>query len=354
MDQELEKKELEASEQKQEEATLDVEEKAQHDANVNDVDIDSMLGDKKEAIVKEGDDADFANVIEEARISINKKYRKSRQVSNISMIISFVVIAGAFVLVFMKNAICNFIGYGLGGAALVAMIVFYFVNKNKFPNEVKEYIKVVVNALNGHVFKHGDYQELTADPSDRLDVTDFLAEGVYKDMSKVASRNIVNGTFQGRSFKVADVALQAPGAKRQIKNVFVGKYISYLNDLHFEGRYVIVSRVEKEEDRVDLPNNIDDLVVLEESETFVIYGPKDSKYKEDLGTKFTSMLKSMKLGNELLGFTVVIWAGHSAAYLSYTDAIIALPFEKPFSGEAFDNYTSQQLELLNALKTLVK
>ena len=66
------------------------------------------------------------------------------------------------------------------------------------------------------------------------------------------------------------------------------------------------------------------------------------------------MLKRIKLGNELLGFTVVIWAGHSAAYLSYTDAIIALPFERPFNGEAFDNYTSQQLELLNALKTLLK
>ncbi len=361
MDQELEKKEVVASSENIEEVeaenneaeALEQETKTEQVENVNDVSIDEMLADKKEVIEKESDDTKYDEIVEQARIDINNKYRKSRMKSNISMAISFVLIVGAFVLIMIKNGLCNIIGYALGGATLVGMIVYYFINKSKFPNEVKDYIKVVVNALNGHVFKHGDYQELTTDPSDKLDVTDFLSEGVYKEMTRLSSRNVVNGTYLKRSFKVADVALGTQ-IKKQQKNIFVGKYINYMNDLHFEGRYVVVSRNEDETKRVDVPNNIDDLEVLEESESFAIYGPKGSNYKEDLGTKFISMLKSIKLSEELLGFTVVIWAGHSAAYLSYTDAIIALPFERPFSKEAYDRYTSQQLELLNALNALVK
>ena len=292
----------------------------------------------------------YDEVIEEARQEINKAYSKQRRTSNIVMVIVVAGLIGGFVMILQKVMGFTIAGYSLIGALVVFMVVFYFVTKNRLPNKIKDYIALVTNALNGHVFRDGAYSELRSDPTDRAELGELLAEGVYEGASNITSRNVVEGLFGGRHFNVVDVALRK-GQGKQMINLFIGKHVSYPNNLHFEGRYVILSKRVGAE--TDIPNAINDLTVLSEEEGFVVYGPKDSKITKDTNTKIVSLIKDIKVNDELLNLAVVIWAGHSAAYLSYSDAIIALPFEKPFNKEPFEQYTSQQLQLLNALKTLL-
>ena len=292
----------------------------------------------------------YDEVIEEARLDINKAYSKQRKLSNIIMIVVVAGLIGGFVMILQKAIAFTIAGYSLIGALVVFMVVFYFVTKNKLPNKIKDYILLVTNALNGHVFKDGAYSELKSDPNDRVELGELLAEGVYEGANNITSRNVVEGMFGGRHFNVADVAIRK-GQGRQMANLFIGKHLSYPNNLHFEGRYVILSKRVGAE--TDLPNAINDLTVLSEEEGFVVYGPKDSKIAKDTNSKFVSLIKDIKVDGELLNLAVVIWAGHSAAYVSYSDAIIALPFERPFNKEPFEQYSSQQLQLLNALKTLL-
>ena len=297
------------------------------------------------------DSRPYEEVIEEARQNINKSYSKQRRTSNIVMLAVVLGLVGGFILILQKGIAFTIAGYSLIGCLVVFMVVFYFVNKNKLPNKIRDYILLVTNALNGHVFADGAYQEVKSDPNDRAELSELLAEGVYEGATNITSRNVVEGMFAGRHFQVSDVALRK-GYKRQMENIFIGKHLSYPNNLHFEGRYVILSRREGEE-AVDIPNAVNDLTILSEENGFIIYGPKDAKINKDTNTKFVSLIKEIKVEKDLLNFALVIWAGHSAAYLSYSDAIIALPFEKPFNKEPFEQYTSQQLQLLNALKTLL-
>ena len=309
------------------------------------------LLDQSHLIEKETSDSrPYDEVIEEARQNINKTYSKQRRVSNIVMLATVAGLIGGFVLVLQKGLPFTIAGYSLIGCLVVFMVVFYFVNKNKLPNKIRDYIILVTNALNGHVFADGTYQEVKSDPNDRVELSELLAEGVYEGATNITSRNVVEGMFEGRHFRVADVALRK-GAGRQMQNIFIGKHVSYPNNLHFEGRYVIVSK--KDGEAVDVPNAINDLTVLSEDGNFTVYGNKDAKITKDTNSKLVSLIKEIKVDKELLNFVLVIWAGHSAAYLSYSDAIIALPFEKPFNKEPFEQYTSQQLQLLNALKTLL-
>ena len=39
---------------------------------------------------------------------------------------------------------------------------------------------------------------------------------------------------------------------------------------------------------------------------------------------------------EPFNINIAVWAGHSAAYLSYDDAVMAIPFDKPFDYEGFE------------------
>ena len=316
----------------------------------NESEIDKLLDNSKDVVLENSESKPYFEVIEEARQRMLKNYKRSRKISNIVMAISVGVIIAAFVFIVQKIAWMNILGFSLAGAVLVFMIVWYFVNRNKLPNQVKQYAIDVTNALNGHAFKNTEFSELKTDPADKVQLTDILSDNVYDNIANIASRNLVVGKFAGRSFKVGDVALRT-GQGKNTSNVFFGKYFTYQNDLHFTGRYVIISKGSQE---IDQPNAISDLEVLEQDEKFVIYGPKDSKYKENLGTKLIPQLKNIKVEGDLLNLVVCLWAGHSAAYLSYTDAIIALPFEKEFNKEPFENYISHQNQLLNALKTLLK
>ena len=313
--------------------------------------IDALLSSNLVEIKKEDpNDRPYDEVIEEARKELLKSYKKSRTISNISMLVAVAILIGAFIMIVQKTAVLVAVGYSLAGATLVAMIVYYIINRNRMPKKVKDYVTLVSGALNGHAYNSQEYKELKTDPNERLGSEEFFSDRVYKDMNNVVSRNIVRGLYGDRGLMVGDVALRS-GQGKTLNNLFIGKYISYKNDLHFENRYII--RLKGKED-VDLPNDIEDLAVLEENEKLVIYGPEGHKYKEDLGTKFIPSLKEINVEGALLGLSIVIWAGHSAAYLSYSDEIVALPFEKEFNKEAFEAYTATQLRLLDALKTLLK
>ncbi len=312
--------------------------------------VDKMLSHPEPLVIETPEDRDFGEVIEEARQEIQKKYSKNRRVSNIVTFISVAFIVVAFILIVQSTAWMQYVGYGVGGATLIFMIVWYFVNRNKLPRAVKEYVKVVTKTLNGHAFRNTEFSELKSDPNDKLQLTDILADGVYKDATSIASRNVITGEYAKRSFSIGDVAMRT-GSGKKTENIFFGKYITYVNDLHFEGRYVIVSKGAQE---LDLPNALEDLVVLEEDEKFLIYGPEGRTYKKELGTKVVPLLKQIKVDDPLLNLVVCLWAGHSAAYLSYTDAIISLPFEKEYNKEPFDSYVSEQNQIMNALKTLIK
>lgn len=315
--------------------------------------VDEMLDNTKE-VVKEADDVDFAEKIETARKTFREQYRKSKVRSNITTFLAVGVVAAAFILILQKSLPMQIVGYSLGGVAIVGMLVYFLVTRKTFPNQTEEYVhKIIIPSYNAHTFKDSNYTELTSDRHDTFESSEFLIEGVYADISRLSSRNIVNGKFMGHSFRVGDLAMVKAEGKG-VANLFVGKYVSYPNNLHFENRYVIVIKNKDNEKQVDLPNGIDDLVALEEEEGFAIYGKEGANYKKDIGSKFISQIKEIKIERDLLNLSIVLWAGHSAAYLSYTDSIIAIPFENEFDGKAFDDYAKTLLHVLTAFNELVK
>ena len=111
-----------------------------------------------------------------------------------------------------------------------------------------------------------------------MELADPISDAIYSNISNIASRNVINGKFCGRTFKVADMGLYS-GAGKQRASAFVGKYMSYPNDLHFEGRYILVF---KGQVPTDLPTDIADLVVLHEGDDMLVYGKEGNKYEQDL------------------------------------------------------------------------
>ena len=233
-----------------------------------------------------------------------------------------------------NNQILKIVGYVGAGLLLVGMFLYYFLSRKGFPKKTKEYMAYVTQVLRDRQFKD-TYDDVKYNPEEKMAVADFTGDGVYKDVTMTNSRNIVRMEYKDHHVTYGEVALLRPAQKRQqVPPLFVGKYIAMPNELEFEGRFVIVYKNPKQP--YDLPNNVDDLVVLEDKEDLVVYGPKDADFRKVLGGSFISDVRKLRLDNHLFNVNIAVWGGHSAAYLSYDDGVMAIPFEKPFDYEGFE------------------
>ena len=284
--------------------------------------------------VTQEDNKPYQVKIEEARKALFANYSRQRKISNILMLVVLAAIVGIMFMIMNNNKALNIAGYASAGAILAGMILFYVLTRKKFPNKTKESITFVSDTLRNKQFDD-EYSDVKYNPEEKFELTDFAGDGVYKDATGINSRNIIRAEYRGHHLTYGEVALIRPSTrKQQVPPLFVGKYISMPNDLDFSGRFVIVLKSPKQP--YDLPNAVEDLKVLEEKEDLVIYGPEGADIHKTLKGNFLSELRKIKIDNHLFNLNVVVWGGHSAAYLSYDDAIMSFPFDKPFDRDAFE------------------
>ena len=290
----------------------------------------------------------YDQVIEDARKNLYKSYVTSRRVSNIIMVVVVAAIVGIMFMIISNYQVLKIVGYCLAGALLVGMILYYVLTRKNFPNKTKEYVTLVSKTLNAELFKNQEFEEINSNPEEKLGLDDLIGDGVYAEATGVNSRNIVRGTYKKHHFLYAEAALTRPSTrKQQVPPLFVGKYVSLPNNYKFDGRFVVVLKNPK--DPLDLPNAVSDLAVLEDKDEFMVYGPEGSNYHDVLDNKVISQIKKLQIGGHLLNVNVVFWSGHSAAYISYDDTIMSVPFDKPLDKAGFDQSFKDLLICLNAL-----
>lgn len=293
----------------------------------------------KPAEVDEGQplvEKSYQAIIEEARTGLYKDYAKTRKISNIMMFAVVVLLAGIMFMIVSENPVLQVIGYVLVGLLIAGLVVYYVLNRKKFPDKTKSYVDLVVSNLNDRMFNDERFTDMVYNREKKLELPELLGDGIYAEAVSINSRNVISGTFKGQNFTYAEAALiKTVNRKKPLPPLFVGHYIAMPNNLKFEGRFVLVLKNVKEP--VDLPNAVSDLVVLEEKENLVVYGLEGSDYQKVLKGNLIKNLSNLAVANHLLNINIAIWGGRSVAYLSYDDAVMSVPFDKPFDANGFED-----------------
>lgn len=293
----------------------------------------------------------FSHRVESGRQDLKKKHKKSKMMSNIVMFVVVALVIVAFLLMSSDSDVNTYIGYAVAGVTLVGMVIFYFINRNRFPDATKEYINFINVQFNGFVYEDKSFEQLSMDPHDKLDTAEISADRLYQDVLRLGSRNITKGTFLKTPFTVADVAAYRRVDKKKEEPCFVGKYVTLDNSLSLEGRIIINI---KGKDKLDLPTDIEDLKIVFEEGEIVIYASQGIDYKAVLGDKFLNKIKKFVVEKYLLNLNVVIWGGHTAIYMSYSDELMMIPFENEFDETPITQYRDDQIALLKIAKMLCK
>ena len=272
--------------------------------------------------------------------------KKSSRLSTISIVVVLALaITGIFLL--QVNAI---ISYVLMGVALLTLIVFSIIIRRVARPDIQGYIVKASTAVNEFTFADGRFTNVKYDPSDKLQLEDISSDGAFTDLVRTASRNVCEGFYNGRSFKVCEAAFfKTPQGKKQIP-VFIGKYLSAVNNLHFEGRIVLVSKGEQD---ADIPDGLGDLLQVENDGKYFAYAPSENSYKE-LDKKFIKAIKEIEVKNHLMNLTVIIWAGRTIVYASYDDATITLPFYEKYQEDTAVQYRDNLVQILEAIQLINK
>ena len=345
----MEEKEIINEEEKQEEVVEEksVEEPVQEE-NLEVKVEEKQEDESKDSVIEiekpvDGEES-YDLVVEKERTSIIAQSKKGNLLSTISIVIVLAFsIAGVFTLTKIPA-----LAYSLMGAAVVTLIAFSIITRRVARPDVKSYIVKASTAINKYTFADGRFSEVFYDPNDKLELGDVSSDGVYVGLVRTASRNVVEGKFEGRSFKVCECALFNPNQGRKQDPAFIGKYLSTTNDLHFEGKILIISKGEKD---ADLPNDLEGLQQVVNEEKFYVYA-NDEKAIKVLDKNFINNIKKISVSNHLLNLTVAIWSGRSIVYASYDDATITLPFYEKYQADTAVQYRDNLIELLDALKLL--
>ena len=276
----------------------------------------------------------FAEKTNEFRVKLVKSYKKTNTINSILMFVVAGVFVGAFILVSQNVLWGQITGWSLIGVTLAGLVIYFIFNRKRYPNLSREYFQSFWQESNNYLFSDEKFADCTIDIDERYQMSDAIAQRVYKDLVNIASRNIVRGKYEGKDFVFGELGLYRPGAKRNARDVvFVGRHLEVKNNLHFEGRYIV--NVRKAEGEVDLPTDIDDLIPLYQEGLLTIYGAEGADWEKDLGKDIILQIQGLMCEAPLLNVNVVFWAQKSFCYLSYDDSIVAIPFENKLDPLAY-------------------
>ena len=302
-------------------------------------------------VVSDGEKS-FDVLIEEKRAPLYKSFLVSKKISNImTFVILAISIAGMY-LITGKDIWMPIVGWSLLGLGVAGMLAFYFLSKRKFDKRTKEYIEFVNETMNKATFADSAFKDIKVTDG-KIEVDNVAGNGVYTNVVRVASRNIINGKYNDVSFKFAEAALfkKEEGKRQPTVAAFVGKYFEAENNIKFGGNIVInIAR----EEPVDVPNALGSRATLYTDDGLTIYGDEGCDFRTVIGEKFLGAVRKIKAEDHLLNLAFSIWEGHTFVFMSYDDDVIALPFDKPCKPEAFKSFVVDLKMVFDVIELLGK
>lgn len=294
----------------------------------------------------------FDAEIEEKRTAIYKEFQTSRKVGNFLTVLILIISIGSMILISGAYPWMPILGWSLLGAGVIGMIAFYLLSKKKFESHTMEYIAFVYNTLNKQTFSDDVYSDIEETPN-KVEIKDFDGNGVYTNIVKVASRNIINGKYYGNSFKFAEAAIykKLEGKKQGMTCAFVGKYFEIENTIKLDGSIVINIGREK---LIDEPNAVANRTTLYSQDGITIYGDEGVDFRSIVGNEFVGKLKKISVEKHLMNCAISVFGGRTIVFMSYDDDVIAMPFDKPLKPEAFNMFVDDLKNIFGVVSCLGK
>lgn len=292
-------------------------------------------GKKEEVVYNYSDDNLVA--IEKARSDFHNVYKKENIIKWIVTAVALVLIVLGYVLPnvipgLKENQASLYITLAVLLVAIVVLGVYSFVSRKKIDKLMNEYFAKYYDFTNAYAFSELGVSNMVGGVNDKIKPEDLTACGLYNEVVKVGSRDLISFDYHDEKIKVVDCAAQTKGAKNSLRTVFVGKMVVAPN--HYDGDDIIVYL--KGNKRALPPTALKAYNLLEDHKEYCIYGKSNSK--KGLTKKALEAIKELKTDKTLVDVAVNLRAGNTYFLLGYEDDLMVLPLDKAFNPAPTEHY----------------
>lgn len=286
-----------------------------------------------EEVEKEKIEIDLTETEKEVQDRVNQKraeyqenFKKAKKLNNITTVALLAVMVAGFVLMMIQTLPSYFLYIGIG-ILVIALIASFIISrqiKNNVSAKAQEYIDQFY--LNTNSFIFGEYVEEINSLKSQYPTQKFVDAHFYNDIRQSKSRNYIELTYKGEKIEAADLAGNVL-EKGRTSPMFLGKFYSYKANYNKEGQVILFQL--KGENLSKPINNIENIKLQENNDTFVIYS-NDDDYGKVLTNEVLRVLKSFEIDETLIDVILSIKDNQVFLGIDYSDDYMNIPVESDF------------------------
>ncbi|MCQ2794879.1 MAG: hypothetical protein MJ214_01550 [Bacilli bacterium] len=263
--------------------------------------------------------------IETGRLAFFKTVKKENIFKWIVAALSIGLLIFAFAYLMQQDAqALKVTGYCMIGVSILIIVVYYLIAKKFNNKKMNIYLKRYYGDINAYIFK--DFKDVHGDINGKIENNEFNNSLLYKNVSTIGSRNIVNFKVNNLDCKMCDCAAQMSTIKK-LEPLFIGKYLIAPNTYDGDQQIVIYLTGNS---RALPPNNVDHLTKVVNTRKMIIY-TENKKYESVVNAKARQAISELVTNNVLVDVSISITKGKTYFCLGYDDCLMVLPLQEKFN-----------------------
>ena len=265
--------------------------------------------------------------IETGRLNFYKTVKKENIIKWIVAAISIGLLIFSFAYLMQQEATpVKVTGYCMLGVSILIIIAYYIIAKKFNNKKMNVYLKRYYGDINSYVFGQKCFNDVHGDIEGKIENNEFNSSLLYKNVSTIGSRNVVNFKVDNIECKMCDCAAQMTTLKK-LEPLFIGKYLIAPNTYTGDQQIVIYLTGNS---RALPPNNVDHLTKAVNTRKMIIY-TENKKYESILNSKVRQLISEIITNNVLVDVSISITKGKTYFCLGYDDCLMVLPLQEKFN-----------------------
>lgn len=265
--------------------------------------------------------------IETGRLTFYKTVKKENIVKWIVAALSIGLLIFAFAYLMQQEATgIKVTGYCMIAVSILIIVAYYILAKRFNNKKMQVYLKRYYGDINAYVFGQECFKDVHGDIEGKIENNEFNSSLLYKNVSTIGSRNIVNFKVNNLDCKICDCAAQMTTLKK-LEPLFIGKYLVAPNTYTGDQQIVIYLTGNS---RALPPNNVDHMNKAVNTRKMIIY-TENKNYESTVDAKVRQAVSELITNNVLVDVSISITKGKTYFGLGYDDCLMVLPLQEKFN-----------------------
>lgn len=266
--------------------------------------------------------------IETGRLAFYKTVKKENIIKWIVAAVSIGLLIFSFAYLIQQEAQgIKITGYCMTAVSILIIVAYYILAKRFNNKKMQVYLKRYYGDINAYVFGQSCFSDVNGDIEGKIENNEFNNCLLYKNVSTIGSRNIVNFKVNNKyECKMCDCAAQMTTLKK-LEPLFIGKYLVAPNTYDGDQQIVIYLTGNS---RALPPNNVDHITKAVNTRKMIIY-TENKNYESVVNAKVRQAVSELITNNVLVDVSISITKGKTYFGLGYDDCLMVLPLQEKFN-----------------------